>query len=354
MPEIGISKAELSLKKFHNSSGMPLSMNRDFQDIALFIAKRFGSAIVLLTGLATLIFILVHAAPGDPVNSFLSPTVPSTVANELRHQFGLDQPLFSQYTHWLGNVLTGNFGMSFSFRRPVGEVIATFFPNTGLLAVVAILLEIICGLLLGWICARFRGRSIDRIISNTNLMLYTLPTFWIGIVLLAVFSYWLNLVPSSQMTSIDSENLPFIQRILDFSKHLILPAVTVAIPGIAAVARYFRTSLLNVQEEEYITYARSFGISYRKIFFFYELPNALTPVITLIGLEFGTLLAGALVTETIFAWPGMGRLAVMAIIARDYPLIMGCTLISGVFVIVGNFFADLMYLLIDPRVRVSA
>ncbi|MEK6570816.1 MAG: ABC transporter permease, partial [Bacteroidota bacterium] len=164
----------------------------------------------------------------------------------------------------------------------------------------------------------------------------------------------LGIFPSSQMHSINSESLTTSGQILDLLKHLILPACTIAIPGGAGLARYFRSSLLRVQREEYIIAARSLGIKETVIFLLYKLPNAIGPIITIIGLELGTLLAGAIVTETMFAWPGMGRLTIMAIFARDYPLVLGCTLISGVVVILGNLLADILYATVDPRVRVPS
>ena len=318
-----------------------------------FLIKRIVSAILLLFGLLTIIFLIAHLAPGDPVTTLLSPTIPSTVADELRHQFGLDQPIVVQYLHWLKNVVAGNLGVSFSHHRPVAQVIANVFPNTAILGLTAICLELILGVFLGMLAVKYHHSLIDKAISNAGLILYTLPTFWIGLVLLAVFSYGFGFFPSSQMHSIGVEYLSPSEQLQDFLWHLMLPALTIAIPGAAAVARYVRPSLLNVQGDEYVTFARSLGMPQQKIFFFYKLPNAMAPVITILGLELGALLAGALVTETIFAWPGLGRLAVMAMFARDYPLIMGCTLVSGLVVIVGNLIADLLYSIVDPRVRIA-
>jgi len=322
--------------------------------MARLAAKRLASAIPLLLGLLTIVFLISRLAPGDPVTLFLSPTVPAQVADELRRQFGLDQPLLTQYLRWLSNAIQGNFGVSFSHQRPVLQVIAAFLPNTVILALAAIVLELVFGILLGSLAARLHNSFIDKAVTNIGLIAYTLPTFWVGFVLLAVFAYAFGLFPSSQMHSVNSEALTRSSQLLDLLKHLVLPACTIAIPGGAGIARYFRSSLLRVRGEEYITVARSMGIPERTIFLLYELPNALVPVITIFGLEIGTLLAGAIVTETMFAWPGMGRLAVMAIFSRDYPLVLGCTLVSGLVVIVGNLSADLIYSVVDPRVRVPS
>jgi peptide/nickel transport system permease protein len=322
--------------------------------MARLAAKRLASAIPLLLGLLTIVFLISRLAPGDPVVRFLSPTVPTQVADELRRQFGLDQPLLTQYLRWLSNAIQGNLGISFSHQRPVLQVIAAFLPNTVILAVAAIALELVFGIFLGGLATRFHNSLIDKAVTSIGLAAYALPTFWVGFVLLALFAYALGMFPSSQMHSINSDTLTHSSQLFDLLKHLVLPACTIAIPGGAGLARYFRSSLLRVRGEEYITVARSMGLSERAIFILYELPNALVPVITMLGLEIGTLLAGAIVTETMFAWPGMGRLAVMAIFSRDYPLVLGCTLVSGIVVIVGNLSADLVYSVLDPRVRVPS
>ncbi|HYQ87721.1 MAG TPA: ABC transporter permease [Bacteroidota bacterium] len=318
------------------------------------IVHRIISAIALMAGLLTVMFAIIHLAPGDPVQSMIAPTIPARVAVELRHQFGLDQTLPAQYGHWLWNAVKGNLGVSFSHQRPVSDVLLQFFSNTAILALAAILLEVALGLSIGLAAVRFHGSLIEKAVMNASLIVCTLPTFWIGLVLLAAFSYSLGLFPSSQMHSVDAEHLSTFESVGDLLLHLVLPALTIAIPGAATIARFVHPNLLKVRREEYVTFAWSLGLSRRRIFFRYELPNAISPVITLLGLEIGTLLSGALVTETIFAWPGMGRLAVQAISARDYPLVMGCALFSGILVITGNLIADILYNVADPRMRAAS
>jgi peptide/nickel transport system permease protein len=315
------------------------------------VIRRAATGVLLVLCLLTLVFILAHSAPGNPITVMLSPTIPQSAANVMRKHYGLDKAILSQYFLWLRSCLQGDFGISISHQRPVGELIASFLPNTALLALAAIVIEFVSGIALGIVAARYKKKWLDQVISQTCMVLYAVPTFWIGIVLVTMFSYILGLLPSSQMLSVGADNLPAGERFLDVGKHLLLPAVTIAIPGGAAITRYLRANLLRIQDEEFILYARSYGISRRRIFYSYELPNVAGPIITLFGLEIGTLLTGALVTETIYAWPGMGRLAVMAIVSRDYPLIMGCTIVAGVVVIIGNFMADIIYILVDPRVR---
>ena len=327
-------------------------MSRNIYEILRFVVRRAATGIFLVVCLLTLVFVMVHTAPGDPVTTMLSPTVPRSVANAMREQFGLDESVPKQYLLWVGNFLKGNLGTSISYQRPVASLIGTFLPNTVLLALAAMVIEFVAGIILGMVAARYQKRWIDQVITHTSLFFYTVPTFWIGIVLVGVFSYTLGLLPSSQMFSVGADNFLVGGRALDIGRHLFLPALTIAIPGGAAVARYLRANLVKIQNEDYMLYARSFGISKVRMFFSYELPNAAGSIITLFGLEVGTLLTGALVTETIYAWPGMGRLAVMAIVSRDYPLIMGCTIVAGIVVIIGNFMTDLIYMFVDPRVKV--
>ena len=321
--------------------------------MGVYVLKRIGSSFLLLFGLLTIIFIIAHTAPGDPVTAVVSPTMPASAAASLRHEFGLDQSLLTQYTDWIRNAVSGNFGISFRHQRPVTEVIGSFFPNTVILGATAIFLELVFGILLGFAAARNHGSFIDKILTSLNLVVYTIPSFWIGMMLLLLFSYATGLLPSTQMHSIDAESLSGFDYWIDFFKHLILPALTIAIPGAAGIAKYFRASLLKTEQEDHILFAKSLGTSRKRLFLYHFLPNALTPLITIFGLEFGTLLAGTVVTETIFAWPGMGRLIVQAIFSRDYPLVMGCAIVAGCTVVAGNLLADILYSSLDPRVRIT-
>jgi len=319
-----------------------------------FVAKRIASSLLLLLGLVTVVFVIMRLLPGDPAALFITPTVPRQVADRIREQFGLDQPVLVQYLQWLWNALQGRLGFSLVHQKEVGQVIAAAFPHTAALAITAVLLEIAGGVSIGTLCARFRGRFLDRLISSSALVLYTLPTFWVGVLLLAAFSYGLGLLPPSQTHSIGAETLGIFGYVLDYVVHLILPAVALAIAGAAGVARYLRTGLVSALDQEYVTAARSMGVSERKILTSYALPNAAIPLITVVGLDIGTLLAGALVVETLFSWPGMGRLTVLAIFSRDYPLVAGCALLSGTMVVAANFVADLLYAIFDPRIRIAS
>lgn len=322
--------------------------------MTVFLLKKLGSSLALLWGLLTLIFFVAHSAPGDPVGSMISPAMSTRVADDLRHQFGFDRPLLVQYEEWLQNVVTGNWGVSFRHQRPVSEVLGSVLPNTAMLAMAAVILELLLGLIFGALAARREGSLLDRIVSNTGMVLYTLPSFLIGMALLLLFSYRTGIFPPGQMHSFDSENGALVPSMIDLLWHLILPALTIAIPGAAGIARYFRSGIVTSKRNEHVLFAESMGLSPWKTFFYHILPNALAPVISFAGVEIGLLMTGAVVTETLFAWPGMGRLAVQAILSRDYPLIMGCTMAAGAVVILGNVLADILYAALDPRVRLIA
>ncbi|MFN0158627.1 MAG: ABC transporter permease [Bacteroidota bacterium] len=316
-----------------------------------FISLRILFTIPTLFGLVTLVFFLTRLLPGDAASVFIGPGVPPALADDLRRQFGLDQPLFEQYVSYIGSVFTGNLGHSFTHHAPVTTVLAEVLPNTALLGIAALILEILLAVSLAFFAARNTGSLSDRIISQGSLIAYALPSFWVGILLLTFFSYGLDIFPSSQMRSSSVSGESSLGGI---ALHLVLPAFTVAIPGAALLTRFLRSSLGRIENQEYVMVAKSMGVSESRIFRSYVLPNAIGPVISLIGVECGILLTGVVVTETLFAWPGMGRLVVVSIFARDYPLLLGCTLVAGFIVIAANTLADLLQKMIDPRLRLDA
>ncbi len=318
-----------------------------------FLARRVLQAIPMLFGLATLVFFVSRLLPGDPASVYISPGIPPGVAEHLRSQFGLDRPLWDQYIAWLSAVLRGEFGFSFAHGAPVATVLLQVFPNTLLLGATAFLIECVLAFALAALAVRRPGSRFDRALSHLTLVVYSLPSFWIGILLLSLFSFTLKIFPSSQMHSVGVEDLGRLAAFGDLLKHLTLPALTVAVPGTAVIARYLRTSMIETMRQEYVVAATGMGLSKGRVFRSWILPNSLGPVISVLGVEIGVLLTGVLVTETLFAWPGVGRFAVMAIFTRDYPMILGCTLLGGVLVIAANILADFIRAWIDPRVRLG-
>lgn len=307
----------------------------------------------MLFGLVTLVFILSRLLPGDVGTLYLSPTVSQAAADQLRTQFGLDQPLHVQYLRWLAALMRGDLGISFAYNAPVSEILARVFPNTLLLGVPALLLEIILAFVVVYIAKRNPGSRLDRWFSRGSLVVYALPTFWVGLLLIMVFSHALALLPSSHMFSAGATPELSLSSAADVLRHLVLPACTLAIPGAAGLSRYLASAVNETFNQEYILAASSMGLKSGVILRRYVFLNSLGPMISMVGLEIGTLLTGVLVTETLFAWPGMGRLIVVSVFARDYPLILGCTLLGGVVVVVGNLLADIMHAIVDPRVQLQ-
>jgi peptide/nickel transport system permease protein len=316
-----------------------------------FLLRRALQSVLLMAGVVTLVFFLAHLLPGDPTQVFLSPNIPPAVAEHIREQFGLEKSLPEQYIAWLSSLVQGDLGHSFSQNSPVTTVLKRVIPNTLVLGSAALVLEVVIALTLV-IAALARPNSfIDRMISGGTLLVFTLPTFWVGYVLLWFFAYGLGLLPSSQMVSSNVEQLQGMALVADRAKHLLLPALTVAIPGGAGLARYLRSGVTSVMQSEYVLAARSMGLPRSAIIMRYILPNVLGSGVSYLGVEFGILLAGVVVTESLFAWPGMGRLIVMATFARDYPLLLGATCFAGSMVILGNLLADILNAAIDPRIR---
>jgi peptide/nickel transport system permease protein len=304
----------------------------------------------MLFGFVTLVFFLSRLLPGDPASLFLSPNIPTSVATELRRQFGLDQSYMEQYLRWIIGVSHGDLGYSFIHNMPVKDVLLRVFPNTLVLGFSAFVLELLIAVSLIFLALLYKGGWFDRAVSTLTLITYSLPTFWVGILLLWILSYALQIFPPSQMHSAGPGQEGPLAASADLLHHLVLPALTIAIPGAAGFARILRTSVDFTLSQEYTLAAISMGLSRPRILSGYVLRNSLSSVVSLLGVELGILFTGVLVTETLFSWPGMGRLAVMAVFARDYPLLMGCCVLTGCIVVVGNLAADIVHALIDPRV----
>jgi peptide/nickel transport system permease protein len=315
--------------------------------------KRILAAIPLILGLLTVTFFIVHLAPGDPTAIYLTPEIDPKVADQLREKFGLNDPVYVQYFKWLWSILHGEFGVSFSMHRPVLEIVSSAIPNTLLLTSLALLFEIVIGIIIGVISAIRKGTWLDNGLTVGALFAYSIPEFWLGLMLISILSLKLGILPSSQMHSVDSEYLPLLPYVWDTVKHLVLPVFVLGVANSASMARYVRGSMVEVIHQDYIITARAKGLSELSVVWRHALRNALLPVVTIVGLSLPFLFSGAVVVETIFAWPGMGRITVDAIFARDYPLIIANTLLIGILVVMGNLLADLVYGLVDPRIRIK-
>lgn len=319
-----------------------------------FILKRLLQAIPLLLGIATITFAMVHLAPGDPMDMYIEQRFQREVNPEvielLRKKYGLDQSLPVQYAKWIGNIAQGDLGESFRYRRPVRSLIAERVPYTLQLALLALFFDALIGIALGIISAVRQYSRTDRAITVGSLVMYSIPGFWLALMLVLVFSVNLNWFPTSQTRSLDYELLSTPGKLLDRLWHLALPVFVLGVASAAGTARFMRNKLLDVLSEEYVVGARARGLSERAVILRHALRNALIPIVTIYGLALPFLLGGAVLIEKVFAWPGMGLLAVEAIGARDYPVILATSMIAAILVVIGNLIADVTYALVDPRV----
>jgi peptide/nickel transport system permease protein len=319
-----------------------------------YILRRVLQSIPLLLGVVTVTFFLVRMAPGDPMDVYLDPERRRTLDEEaieaIRRRHGLDQPIQVQYVKWVANVARGEFGESFRHRRPVSRLLAEAIPYTLQLTVLALLLDALVGIALGVVAAVRQYSLLDKAVTLGSLVLYAIPGFWLALMLVLLFSVHLGWFPTSQTRSLDYEFLSLGGRILDRIRHLALPVFVLGIASAAGTARYMRNRLLEVLSEEYVVAARARGFPERTVILKHAVRNALIPIITIYGLSLPFLLGGATIIETIFAWPGMGRLTVEAVGARDYPVIMATTTIAAVLTVLGNLLADIGYAAADPRV----
>lgn len=301
---------------------------------------------VLLLAVA-LNFVLINTAPGDPALVLAGEHAPQAYIDELRRSYGLDEPMINRLGAYLNRLVRGDLGYSFAYRRPVLDVILERVQATMLLVLSSQFLSIVIGTLLGAIAAWQHRRLLDALISYGTLLLYCLPVFWIGLLLMLVFSVRLQWLPSSGMYSFLAFDTP---RWLDLTRHLILPATCLFLYTLPIYTRLARSSVLEVAQEDYINTARGIGFPERVVYLRHALRNALLPTVSVAGLSLSSLLTGALLVETVFAWPGLGRLVYEAVTSRDFPMLMGGFLFATVLVIVGSLIADIVYTMLDPRV----
>jgi peptide/nickel transport system permease protein len=318
--------------------------------LATYVVRRIVQAVPLVVGILVLTFCLIHLAPGDPIYALAGQSGDAAYYTAMRAKFGLDRPLAEQLGIYLLNALHGDFGYSYTHSQPVLAVIADRVPATLLLMAPAVLLSTVAGLWFGLQAAAHLGRPADHAIVVGTLLGAAVPAFWLGQLLVIALAGGLGLFPVQGMTAARGSPTG-IGGALDVLHHLVLPVVTLATLQLTLVTRLTRTGLREALAEDYVRTGRAKGLSARAVLLRHALPNALLPVVTLVGGQFGTLLTGAVLTEIIFAWPGLGRLLYDATLTRDYPLLMGIFLVASVSVIVANLVVDLLYGWFDPRVR---
>jgi ABC-type dipeptide/oligopeptide/nickel transport system permease component len=301
-----------------------------------YISLRLLFALPALWLIVTMVFLLAHVVPGDPVQQMLGEGARLDDLQQLRHSLGLDLPVPVQYGRYLKGVMHGNLGESFRFQQPVASLVLSHFPATLELAFVALLVCMAIGIPGGILAAARRGETADHAVGVLTLLGLSVPNFALGPVLMLIFSVLLGWLPVSGRGGVS---------------HLVLPAITLGAALAAILTRMVRTAVVEQLSSDYVRTARAKGLSEPSVLFNHAFRNALTPILTILGLQFGALLAGAIVTESIFSWPGIGRLAVQAIESRDYPLLQGCILLIAVTYVVVNLGTDLVHALVDPRVR---
>ncbi len=316
-----------------------------------YVLRRLLQLIPIVIIIICINFLLIHLAPGDPVSYLIGDApVDQSFVDTLRSQFGLDKPLYVQLLQYFVQIAHGNLGYSFVSRQDVSAILVERLPATLLLLGTQFVLSIIFGTLLGVVSAYRQGSAIDQSVTVLSLIGFAVPAFWLAQMMLLVFSLQLNLFPAQGMHSLRVSTEGFASFV-DLLQHLALPAITLTIFNMAVIARVTRASMLNNLRLEYITFARSKGVRELAVVWTHALRNAILPVITVVGLNIRTLIAGAVLTETVFAWPGIGRLTYDSMISRDYPVLMGILVVISITVVIGNILTDIAYAYLDPRVR---
>ena len=304
--------------------------------IVRFVGLRLLLALPALWLILSMVFLLVHIVPGDPVAQMLGEGARAEDLEQLRHALNLDQPIRTQYFHYIAGVVRGDLGQSFRFQQPVLRVIADHYPATLQLSLVALAVCALIGIFGGILAAQKRGTATDTTIGVLTLFGLSVPNFALGPVLMLVFAVILGWLPVTGRGGVS---------------HMVLPALTLGAALAAILTRMVRISVMEELSSDYVRTARAKGLSESAVLFRHAFRNALIPILTILGLQFGALLAGTIVTETIFSWPGIGRLTVQAINSRDYPLLQGCILLIAVTYVFVNLLTDVVYAVVDPRVR---
>ncbi|AIK32848.1 MULTISPECIES: ABC transporter permease [Bacillus] len=309
------------------------------------IAKRLLNAIPLLFVISIISFLLIKLAPGDPVRNFVTPNMSPIDVERIRKSLGLDQPIYMQYILWLKNILTGNFGYSLQNHRPVLDLIVERLPATIGLMGSSLLVSFVIAIPLGLFTGVKKNSIFDRIVNFISYVGISMPVFWFALLLIYLFSLKLNLLPSMGMRTVGQDS------VWDIVQHGILPCMVLAFQNISVYMRYIRSSTIQQLEEDYVQIQYAYGASKKTVLFNHVLRNVLIPIITIFGLSIPSLVGGAFITETVFSWPGLGSLGVNAIFRFDYPIIMAITLLSSFMLILGNLIADILYGVVDPRIR---
>jgi len=320
-----------------------------------YVIRRLLYAVLTFFGITVAVFALVHCVPGDPVSFYIGAIgvrqIPHATVEYIRHEHHLDRPLPEQYVYWLKGVVTLDLGSSIIDRQPVMKHIAEKLPNTFLLNILAFLLAAILGVPIGLWSATRSGRPAERASAVIFFLLYSLPSFWTALLLMQLFCVKLNVLPLFGMTSDDYLDLNAIEQLADRARHLVLPVICLTYSQLAIFARFSKAALTEVIRQDFITTARAKGAAPAAVMWRHAFRNALIPLITLLGLVIPYLISGSVIVESIFQWDGIGHLYLNSILARDYPTVLGLTVMTAVLTLFASLFADLLYAAADPRIR---
>lgn len=309
------------------------------------IIKRLLNMIPMLLFITIISFILMHLAPGDPLQAYISPDMNVEDIERIRESLGLNDPIIVQYFKWLFNTIQGNLGYSMVNSKPVLDLILERLGPTILLSGSALIISIMISIPVGLISGYKKNSIIDKVLNVVSYIGISIPSFWFAMMLIYVFSIKLNIFPSVGMRTIG------VDTTLDLINHLILPVTVLSFYNLSVYIRYIRSSTIEQLKQDYVTTQYAYGASTKDILFKHVLKNTLLPVITIFGMSLPSIFTGAFITETIFGWPGMGQLGVNAIFGYDYPVVMGITLFSSAMLIIGNLIADILYAMVDPRIK---
>ncbi len=317
-----------------------------------YIVRRLIQSIPLLVGITLISFFIMQMAPGDPMMMLVSPDIDVDSLEAMRAELGLDRPVYVQYFSWISQLLRGNMGYAVQTGRPVLELITERVPATLLLTASAVVFGYVVAIPLGVISALKQHGFVDYMLTLLAFLGISTPSFFAAILLVYVFAIYFNLLPTSGYYTL-GEGLTGIANLVDRLRYLILPLIALSTRQIAQIMRFTRSSMLDVLNQDYVRTARAKGLHERMVIYKHALRNALLPIVTLLGLTLPSLIGGSFIIETIFAWPGMGRLGVSAIFAREYPILMGLNVLVAILVLVGNLLADVLYAFVDPRIQYS-
>jgi len=321
--------------------------------VAAFLARRIAQGLIVVALVATIVFFLIHLAPGDPFSASLeNPAVSESVRERWRRAYGLDRPLEEQYARYVSSVFRGELGFSFSLQRPVADALRDALPNTLVLMTAGLFGGFLVGIAIAVSQVRWRGRLPDRLLGGVSLTFFSVPDFWLALLILVALAYWIPLFPiGGAVDPVTHDMLGAGGRLADRLRHVVLPALTLTLLYFPLIARHQRAALLDAMPADYVTTARAKGVPEGEVIRRHALRNAFLPVITLLGVAFPALLTGAVFVEKVFSWPGMGSLIVNSIHTRDYPLLTASVLLGSTFVVAGSILADVLYRWFDPRMR---